>query len=347
MHLKGKGPQLLCRQAAGRRVETMAISLLLTVLALLTAPPGVGAQKVAMGAYIPHADESPGLIESFAQEVGWSPSIVDSFKTFDQDPIYAPQLDSIAEHGAIPLITWEAQTSSEERIDLGAIARGSYDGYVGAAAEAAGEWGRPMMIRFSQEMNGSWYPWSPAAGNSAHSYVAAWRHIVRVFRRAGADNVQWVWTPYVETEHTLPMGRFYPGDRYVDWAGLDGYNWGGSFEWKSFRALFGASYRRLLNITNRPLMIGEVGCGEFGGDKARWLRIMLRRELPRMTHIRAVLWFDQVDPKGDLRVDTSGRALRSFRHWSKASIYSAGRGHVLGTPRLLPSAPRQRHSAGR
>jgi Glycosyl hydrolase family 26 len=325
----------------------MAISLLLTIVALFTAPAGAAGHKIALGAYIPHADESSGLIDSFGQEVGRRPSIVNSFKTFDQIPIYPPQLDGIAEAGAIPMITWEAQTSSEGRIDLAAIAHGSYDGYISSAAETAAEWGRPMMIRFSQEMNGFWYPWSPAAANSANSYVAAWRRIVRVFRREGADNVKWVWTPYVETEHTLSMRRFYPGDHFVDWAGLDGYNWGGSFEWKSFRTLFAASYRKLLTFTNRPLMVGEVGCGEFGGNKSRWLRLMLRRDLPRMTHIRAVLWYDQIDPKGDLRVDTSGSALRSLRRWTAAPLYSADRRAVLRTPRRLPSSPRQGSPAGR
>ena len=42
-------------------------------------------------------------------------------------------------------------------------------------------------------MNGTWYSWgyrhtSPAV------FVAAWRHIVTVFRAAGARNVTWLWT---------------------------------------------------------------------------------------------------------------------------------------------------------
>jgi len=303
------------------------IALLLTLCALLQLPTGAtaNAAPVALGSYIPSADESPGLIDSFARQVGWSPLILTSFKTFDQAPIYYPQLEGAREHGAIPMVTWEPQTSSEGRIDLGKIAGGNYDGYIADAARTAAAWGKPMMIRFGQEMNGSWYPWSPASGNSARSYVSAWRHIVRVFRREGARNVQWVWTPYVETVNDLPFKRFYPGDRYVDWAGLDGYNWGGRFAWKSFRELFANSYRKLVRLTSRPLMIGEVGCGEVGGNKARWLRLMLRRDVPRMTHLRAVLWFDQVDEKGDLRVDTSHAALSSLRRWTSRPLYQIGR----------------------
>jgi hypothetical protein len=314
------------------------IALLLALLAFLQLPVGATANTapVALGSYIPHADESPGLIDSFARQVGWDPLILTSFKTFDQAPIYYPQLNGAREHGAIPMITWEPQTSSEERIDLGKIVAGNYDGYIGDAARAAAVWGNPMMIRFGQEMNGSWYPWSPASGNSAHSYVRAFRHIVTLFRREGANNVQWVWTPYVETDNDLPFERFYPGDRYVDWAGLDGYNWGGRFAWKSFHELFSQSYRQLVRLTSRPMMIGEVGCGEVGGNKARWLRLMLRQEIPRMPHLRAVLWFDQIDEKGDLRVDTSHAALASLRRWTSKPLFESNRKLLLRTPRRLP-----------
>lgn len=319
-------------------MKRVSLLVFLVALACSLAPAGAGAQRapVSLGAYIPHADENPSLISSFGTEVGWNPLIVTSFKTFDQAPIYYPQLNGIHESGAVPMITWEPQTSSEGRIDLSKIARGRYDGYIGAAAQAAANWGEPMMIRFGQEMNGSWYPWSPAFGNSARSYVKAWRHIVRVFRRAGANNVEWVWTPYVETDNNLPFKRFYPGDRYVDWAGVDGYNWGGKFAWKSFHELFARSNRDLVRLTDRPLMIGEVGCGEFGGNKARWLRQMLRRDLPRMRHFRAVVWYDASDDtKGNLQVDTSGSALRSLRRWTSAPLYASSRKILLRTPRRL------------
>lgn len=318
------------------RIREIVAILLLTLFAWLAAPVGASeAAPVALGAYIPHADESPGLIDDFANQVGWNPVVVISFKAFDQVPVYRPQLEGIAEQGAIPMITWEPQTS-EGRIKLAKITKGRLDGYISAAAQSAAGWGKPMMIRFAQEMNGFWYPWSPAGGTPAREYVRAWRHIVRIFRREGADNVQWVWAPYVKTEHDLSFRQFYPGDRYVDWAAVDGYNWGGSFAWKSFRELFARSYHRLRRLTDRPLMIAEIGCGEGSGSKARWLRAMLRHDVPRMNGFRAILWYDQVDEKGDLRVDTSAAALRSFRHWTDSPFYAASRRSLLRTPRRLP-----------
>ncbi|HMC50792.1 MAG TPA: glycosyl hydrolase [Solirubrobacterales bacterium] len=321
------------------RAGEVMVSLLLTLLALLAVSPHASAGSVALGAYVPRGDENPEVVSSFGNEVGWSPLIVNSFKTFDQAPIYYPQLNGIHDEGAVPMITWEPQTSSEGRIGLNRIAAGAYDGYIGSAARDAAAWGKPLMVRFGQEMNGSWYPWSPASGNSAHSYVHAWRHVVKLFRREGADNVKWVWTPYVSTDGDLPLAAFYPGDAYVDWAGVDGYNWGGSFQWKSFHELFARSYHQLLGITSRPLMIGEVGCGEGGGNKAAWIRQMLRHDIPRMGHVRAVLWFDDTDEKGDLRVDTSGAALSSLKRWSALPFYTSTRKLLLRTPeRLSPAA---------
>lgn len=322
---------------SGRAGKLAAMLVLLIALAWTLAPVDAGARTapVALGAYVPHADENPSLIDSFGHEVGRQPLIITSFKTFDQAPVYLPQLEGIHNHGAVPMITWEPQTSSEGRIDLSKIAGGAFDGYLSDAAHVAANWGKPLMIRIGQEMNGSWYPWSPAFGNSARSFVATWRHIVRLFRREGASNVQWIWTPYVQTENNLPFKRFYPGDRYVDWAGVDGYNWGGRFAWKSFHELFASSYHRLLRLTDRPLMVGEVGSGEIGGNKARWLRAMLRHDIPRMPHFRAVVWFDQVDEKGDLRVDTSGAALSSLRRWTSKPLYASSRRALLRTPSHL------------
>ena len=46
-------------------------------------------------------------------------------------------------------------------------------------------------LRYAHEMNGTWYPWS----HDPIGYRRAWRHVVRVFRAAGAANVRFVWSP--------------------------------------------------------------------------------------------------------------------------------------------------------
>ena len=88
------------------------------------------------------------------------------------------------------------------------------------------------MIRFAPEMNGDWRPWATGVnGNRPGDYVAAWRHVRRRFRRAGAGNVVWVWNPIIAYEGSTPLRELFPGSREVDWMAVDGYNWGSTRPW--------------------------------------------------------------------------------------------------------------------
>ena len=73
----------------------------------------------------------------------------------------------------------------------------------------------------------------------------------------------WVWCPNIESAATTPFEQLYPGDAYVDWTCLDGYN--NARRAASFARLFGASYDHLLRIApTKPIMIGEIGSMEYG-----------------------------------------------------------------------------------
>jgi len=309
------------RQTASS-VLIVSIALLSTMLAL-----GEPAQaRVALGAYIPGADRKPAKIGAYGRSVRRSPRLVTSYKDWGHRVFERRELAGIWRHGAVPVVTWEPWGHS-----LRKIARGRYDGYVRASARAAARWGHPVFLRFAHEMNGDWYSWGVQTG--AGTYKRAWRHLVKVFRQEGAHNVRWVWTPYVNPHWSLPFAGRYPGDRWVDWVGLDGINWGGS-TWRSFRQLFHSSYRTLLKISSRPVILAEVGCGEAGGDKARWVSDALRHQIPHMRRLRAFLWWSADDPRGDLRVNSSRAALRAFRRATRKRFYQLGRGLLLQTPRM-------------
>ena len=296
------------------------------------APAGAKARAVSVGAYVSDADNNPELIDHFNAQVGRDAAIVLTYKSWEQAPIVVEQLDGIWNHGAVPMITWEPWTASEAGIPLGWIAAGRYDGYVRQAAQSAAAWDKPLMIRFGQEMNGDWFPW----GGSPAAFKAAWRHLVKVFRQAGADKVRWVWNPYVNSRGgTLPFTKYYPGAEWVDWAGLDVVNWGGRFQWRSFNEIAGASYNQLTNLTSKPIIIGEAGTGELGGSKAHWLSRMLRTYIPRMKQVRAVAFWSKDDPRGDLRVDSSAAALNAVRRALGAPLYASSRGALLRTPLWL------------
>lgn len=328
-----------------RLAGAVAVAVLVAIGAAVAAErPGTAlaapGPEVAVGVYIPGATEDPSLINAYESQVGRDPAIVSYYRDWTRPLIEPDVLEAVWSHDAVPMITWEPwnQHDESEYYPLSAIAAGRYDRFIGESARASAAWGQPILIRFAHEMNGSWYPWGRGRnGDTPAAYKAAWRHVVSVFRAEGAVNVKWVWTPYVLNGHRFPFRRYYPGDSWVDWAGLDGLNGGSVFGWRPFWQIFEDSYRQLVRLTPRPLILAEVASTEAGGHKAAWLSHALRRSLPRMPHIRAIVWWaDPTDRRGDFGIDSSPGALQALRAGIATARYAAGRESLLATPSLLP-----------
>jgi hypothetical protein len=290
-----------------------AIALVAAIASVISATPAAGARDgVAIGVFQPGAPERPGLIDAFARQIGRRPALVESFFSWDEQLISSEQLHAVASRGAVPLVTWEPWHASLE-----SIRAGKHDDYIRASARDAAAYGGPIMLRFAPEMNGSWAPWGAGVdGNTPADYVGAWRHIVSIFRKEGATNVRWVWAPNImASDGGQRFNPFYPGDRWVDWVALDGYNWGADLGWRSFTDVFGPSYETLTRLSPKPVMIAETGCNQTGGDKAAWITSAFGREIPQFKRLRAVVWFNATHAGGkeDWRVDSSPQSLRAFR----------------------------------
>jgi membrane-bound metal-dependent hydrolase YbcI (DUF457 family) len=303
---------------------------------LAVTPARATASQTAFGAYVPKADQHPELISSFAKRVGREPAILSSYKRWPTPLIVPAELRTVWRRGALPLITWEPWTLSGRGFSLRAIAHGRYDSYARRAATQAASWKHPILLRFAHEMNGTWYPWGRGQdGNTPGIYKAAWRHLVRIFRSAGADNVRWVWTPNVDGGGAYPFRQYYPGNKWVSWVGLDGFNWARRGEWQSFTDLFGSSYDTLTRLSTRPVMIAETGSSQSGGDKPAWVSSALAREIPRFSRIRAVVWFSDVVSGVDFRINSSRASLAAFRSGIGSPQYGLDRSALVSTPLTL------------
>jgi hypothetical protein len=212
------------------------------------------------------------------------------------------QLQAVWDLGSVPVVTWEPWlTDFENRLHpslplraerdrggLAAIARGEYDFYVDAWAREAAAWGRPVFVRWGHEMNDPYrYPWGPQ-NNASADYVAAWRHVVERFRRAGADNVLWVWSPHVAYSGAA---GYYPGGDVVDWVATGALNYGTVAYWSrwwSFEEIYG-SKRGVLTPYGKPVMIAEFGSLAVGGDRAAWYREALADLPTRHPEVKAVV----------------------------------------------------------
>lgn len=308
------------------------------VLAALLLPAVARAEPIALGVFVPDLFEHPGRLAAYGREVGRRPATVLSYKNWSIPPFYAPELDSIWANGAVPMVTWEPETAKGDGVPLRAIVDHRYDRYIRKSAEAAAEWGRPILLRFAQEMNGDWYPWGLGVdGNTPALYRQAWHRVYWIFRNHGADNVEWVWSPNEDSGGSHPLAVFYPGDEFVDWVGLDGFCWGGTVGWASFTSIFGSTYDRIVKLTSKPILIAETAAGQDGGDKAAWIASALEREVPRFSHVRGLVWFDDEDPRADFRVDSSPASLRAFKRAIASPRYAGSRATLLATPAALPS----------
>ena len=279
-------------------------------------PRAAPTHQVAIGAYIPGATRRPGAIAAYAHRTGRPPALIVYYRTWKKGQLFDPAtLGPIAQSGAIPVATWEPWGAP-----LDAIARGDYDGYIRSQARAARRFGGTILLRFAHEMNGDWYPWG-AGANTPDTYIAAWRHMVRLFRREGARNVRWMWAPNAEHESQRLILSLYPGDRWVDWVGLSGFDWGGPWLWESAGHVFRNSYRALTNLTKKPLMIVETGAGEVGGDKAKWIAQAFGRDFRQMPRVRAIVWFNGRSHWAHWDVDSSAASLKAFRTAVSAARY--------------------------
>lgn len=221
---------------------------------------------------------------------------------------------------------------STESTRLTEVASGKYDAAIAKWAQAAKAYGHPFLFRFNWEMNGDWFAWGAQAKTNPAIYVASWRHFHDVVAAQGAANVTWVWCPNVLYSGGTPLEQLYPGDAYVDWTCMDGYNWGANplrpgMSWQSFTQIMQPTYNKLLTIApNKPIAIAETSSTEIGGSKAAWLDAMLTTELPKnFPKIKAVSWFNwNVNEFGgnwDWPIESSVSAQNAFKNGIASPYY--------------------------
>jgi hypothetical protein len=191
-----------------------------------------GAVAAPWGAFIPSVLPAVGSTRSPIRQLtglaGIPPKYLHRFAAIgDSAPV--AEFDAIAATGATVLLTLEPWIAGggvdQPSHSLARIAAGAFDADLHRWGAELGAWGRPVLLRFAQEMNGTWYPWSIGVnGNTAADYRDAWTRMRDRIRSAGAGHVEFVWAPNVVTGGTTAFVDAYPGVEQVDHVALDGYN---------------------------------------------------------------------------------------------------------------------------
>jgi hypothetical protein len=280
-------------------------------------PPSLGSY---LGVYEPGSPPNYQPIAEFATAVGRQPNLAETFSGWAAafDTGFAEVLHR---HDVIPLVQIDPTDAS-----IAGIAAGDDDDYLRFYADAVADYGHPVVIGFGHEMNADWYPW----GNghvAPGTFVAAWKHIVQIFRSEGADNVTWLWTIQADGPGTGPIGQWWPGPKYVTWVGIDAFY---SQPSDSFSSLFGPTIAQVRTLTTKPVLLAETAVGPAAGQ--------FNKILDLFTGVSkygtlGLVWFDVNQHSGmyhqDWRIENSPQAQISFRLGVKddlAATLAAGGG---------------------
>lgn len=234
-------------------------------------------------------------------------------------------LQAIHESGALPTITWEPMTivgNTETAISYELILSGSYDHYLKFIADEVKAWKKPIVIRFAHEMNLQRYHWGTTEAlfgeQSPEIYIKMFRYLVNFFDQYHVDNVFWAFCPNVDSVPDTAWNQpknYYPGDRYVDLFGMDGYNWNITPEvarqrqlnwnkpWSSFEQIFKNLYNTLREIDpDLPIAVFETATvNRNKEEKATWLKEAL--QTAQAWKLWAIIWF-QSNKEEDWRIES-------------------------------------------
>jgi mannan endo-1,4-beta-mannosidase len=238
-------------------------------------------------------------VEAVAKTVGMSFKLVEVYDAFGTSPFLRGEAEQATELHAVPVIQLNART-----VPLREIVAGKYDTYLQKYTDAVRRFGCRVILSFGHEMNGYWYPWG-CRHTKASVFIQAWRHIVTVMRPA--RNITWMWTVNVDGRGDCPLLSRWPGARYVNWIGVDGYL---RKPGVTFRDIFGKTLTQLRQL-HKPVLISEAGALAGPGQGQRILDIY--RGAVR-TRVLGVIYFDNATAKyGDYRPQDSPAALSDFR----------------------------------
>ncbi len=263
------------------------------------APAPSGSNTKVWGAYL--SDQNIAGFESLVGKkinisaifLGWT----DTFPT--------EYNSTVRDQGKTLAIFWEQYGTTLDDINAG-----KSDAYIKQFAAGAKAYGGPVILMPFHEMNGNWDPWDGTVGNNTPAKeIAAWRHVHDLF--AGVTNVKFGWAvnnDSVPDTAANSIGSYYPGDAYVDYVGVDGFNFGSP--WQTFSEVFDSALSQLKQY-NKPIYLFSMASAQ-GSQKATWITDFLTVQLPKHPEISGWIWFNENKEQNWL-VNSDAASLAAFK----------------------------------
>jgi len=228
------------------------------------------------------------------------------------------------EQGALPLI--QLNPGKLKPTIIQDIASGKYDQSIKAYADQVKIFKYCVAISIGHEMNGWWYRWGQK-WNTPATFIEAWRRVHQIFAQEGATNVIWSWDPshqYTEVaagKVATPASVWYPGAKYVDWIGLDGYLGSDrNGHPQTFKEIFSFQLNNVRKIApHKTIYLAETGVAP-GPDAVAQIADLFSGVAS--SHLAGLVWFD-ANAKNDYRLGINS---------AEDAAYNDGLTGFLGKP---------------
>jgi mannan endo-1,4-beta-mannosidase len=227
-------------------------------------------------------------VGEFQQMTGARIKVVEFYNPFP-GPFQATEAFQATKVGALPLVQLNPRKAR-----MRDIVAGRYDSVIKSYARAVRAFGCQVILSLGHEMNGWWYHWG-LPWTKPSTFIAAWRHFHNIFTTEGVRNVIWSWDPshqysrYQGNKVAWPASEWYPGSKYVDWVGLDGYLNPG----QNFKEVFTRQLASIRSVAASKL----IYLAETGVALAR--NVHQIRQIDdlfaglKSYHLGGLVWFDQ------------------------------------------------------
>ena len=278
------------------------------------------------GAFLSDKPSREDIVD-FKNNYGKKPFLVMVFVDWE-DFVNEEVIEDVYLEDCALVVTWEPwYAMAKEGLGYDEMLSGKWDEYIEKFAEILKKIDGAVFLRFGHEMNGNWYPWSGTKIGKS-KFVEIYKYVKDIFDETGASNVKWVfsvnWEDVPREDNNFML--YYPGDEYVDYVGIDGYNWGNAKSWSrwmSFKEIFEKRYKEITNNLKKPIIISEFSSTSNGGDKAVWIKEAMN-DIERMKEIKGFVLFN-VDKETDWNFPTDEDFGKEFKVHLGDSYFKDGK----------------------
>jgi hypothetical protein len=267
-------------------------------------PPNINIGNISSpllwGAYV---GDNPSDLSNFESLVGKKANLYSDFESWTNS--FPAKLQSnVGQSGKTLIIFWEPSFGYDN------IINGSQDNYIKQFAQDAQKYSYPVILVPFDEMNLNEQAWGYGQNNNTPTkFISAWQHVHDLF--AGVSNVKF---GLAYNSSSVPnvagnlFSDYYPGDKYVDYIGLDGFSFNKS--WQTFGNIFDKPISDL-NSYNKPIIIFSLGA-QNNLNKASWITEGLGTHIETYNNVIGWIWFNKNGTEG-WTINSNDASLKAFR----------------------------------